>query len=291
MLFLVSTINTQYLEVTPIQVKNGYLIFQTGLIDLPISHEYHYLSINLTKTENTYEELIKQAQHFNNSPQIQYLVEKLNREMNGLRIVRRTKRGLVNFMGTIYKYLFGTLDQEDKEELQQQIADISKNNVQISELNHVIEVINQVIELTNHLNNNFEGEQMINLIIFKLQQFSEYIEDIELGLQLTRLGIFNSKLLKHDSLIHVNSEQLFNIKTSAWLKSDTNEILILSHIPREITKTPVFKIIPYPDGKNNILTETIRDKYFSHNNQTYAARSQSLVVNKCITGILNQDPT
>jgi len=32
-------------------------------------------------------------------------------------------------MGTIYKYLYGTLNQEDKDELQQQIADISKNNV------------------------------------------------------------------------------------------------------------------------------------------------------------------
>jgi len=35
--------------------------------------------------------------------QIQYLVEKLNREMNGIRIVKRSKRGLVNLMGTIYK--------------------------------------------------------------------------------------------------------------------------------------------------------------------------------------------
>jgi len=93
---------------------------------------------------------------------------------------------------------------------------------------------NQGLELTNHLNNNFEGEQMINLIIFNLQQFTEYIEDIELSLQLTRLGIFNPKLLKHDLLTHVNSEKLLYVKTSAWLKSDTNEILIISHIPRKI---------------------------------------------------------
>jgi len=110
--------------------------------------------------------------------------------------------------------------------------------------------------LTNYLKNNFEVEQMINLIIFnleQLEQFTEYIEDIELSLQLTRLGIFNPKLLKHDLLTHVNSEKLLYVKTSAWLKSDTNEILIISHIPREITKTPVFIIIPYPDKKSNIL--------------------------------------
>jgi len=37
--------------------------------------------------------------------------------MNGLKIVRRNKRGLANFVGTAYKYLFGTLDNNDKEEL------------------------------------------------------------------------------------------------------------------------------------------------------------------------------
>lgn len=114
---------------------------------------------------------------------------------------------------------------------------------------------------------------MLALIIFNLQ-FTDNIEDIELGLQLTRLGIFNPKLLKHDYLTHVNSEKLLNIKTSAWLKSDTNEILIISHISRNILviKTLVFEIIPYPDGQNNILTETMHDKYFSHNYQTYTVK-------------------
>lgn len=58
--------------------------------------------------------------------------------MNGIRIAKRSKRGLANFMESFYKYLFGTLDQEDKEELQQKISDISKNNVQVSELKHYL---------------------------------------------------------------------------------------------------------------------------------------------------------
>jgi len=51
--------------------------------------------------------------------QIKYLTEKLQREMNGLKIVRRHKRGLANFVGTAYKYLFGILDNNDKEELEE----------------------------------------------------------------------------------------------------------------------------------------------------------------------------
>ena len=39
--------------------------------------------------------------------------------MNGIKIINRHKRGLVNAMGSMYKYLFGTLDQDDKEELEE----------------------------------------------------------------------------------------------------------------------------------------------------------------------------
>jgi len=42
----------------------------------------------------------------------------------------------------------------------------------------------------------------------------------------------------------MNPEKLLRIKTSTWLKTDTNQILIISHIPSEIVKSPVFEIIP-----------------------------------------------
>jgi len=94
----------QSLEVNPIQAKNGYLIFNTGSISLPTNYEYHYLFVNITKTKQTYNNLIKQSEEHEILPQVQYLVETLKREMNGIRIAKRSKRGLANFMGTMYKY-------------------------------------------------------------------------------------------------------------------------------------------------------------------------------------------
>lgn len=275
----------------PIQAKNGYLIFKTGSINIPINYEYHYLSVNLTKTEQTFANLIKQAEEYGTIAQIQYLTEKLDREMNGIRIIKRNKRGLINIIGTAYKYLFGTLDQNDKEELEQKIYDLSQHSIQINELNEVIEVVNRGIEVINHLSAISEGDRRLELLVFNLQQFTEYIEDIELGMQLTRLGIFNPKLLRHDPLSHVNSEKLLNIKTSTWLKSDANEILIISHIPRDIIKTALFNIVPYPDKDNNILIENVNDKYYIQDNQVYKQNSGKPIINKCITGILNQIPT
>jgi len=86
-------------------------------------------------------------------------------------------------------------------------------------------------------------------------------------------------------------KKILNIKTSTWLKTTTYEILIISHIPREIINTPIFEIVPYPDANRNILTEIIHDKYFIQNNKVYSEKTQDLVMNKCITGILNQDTT
>nr|AAC33319.1 envelope protein [Drosophila virilis] len=140
----------------------------------------------------------------------------------------------------------------------------------------------------NELDQEKQKGKKLDILIFNLQHFTEYIEDIEMGMQLTRLGIFNPKLLKHDYLLHVNSEKLLNTKTSTWFKSDTNEILIISHIPREIIKSPVFEIIPYPDENNNILTEIAHEKYFTQDKKVYSRETKKLINNKCLTGILNQ---
>lgn len=55
--------------------------------------------------------------------------------MNGIRLTKCSKRGLVNIIDTTYKYLFGTLD---KEELELKIHNLSENSVQTNELNEVI---------------------------------------------------------------------------------------------------------------------------------------------------------
>jgi len=36
---------------------------------------------------------------------------------------------------------------------------------------------------------------------------------------------------------------MLKIKTSTWIKTDTNEILIISHVPSEVTKVPIFQIV------------------------------------------------
>jgi len=110
-------------------------------------------------------------------------------------------------------------------------------------------------------------------------------------MQRTRLGLFYPRLLKHDYLKNMSPEKLLKIKTSTWLKANTNEILIISHIPSEIVKSPVFESIPYPDENNNILTENILYKYFLYEDKIFNKEVGNIVIDDCINVRIRQEST
>jgi len=78
-------------------------------------------------------------------------------------------------------------------------------------------------------------------------------------------------------LTNNNSEILLNIKTLTWLRSDSNEILIISHIPREIKKLPVYEILPCPDENIKILQDNTQNKYYVYRNSLYNKETKNLL--------------
>jgi len=60
---------------------------------------HHCLTINVKQIEEKYINLIKESWKFKYKTQINFLVEKIKREMNGIRITNRNKRGLLNLEG------------------------------------------------------------------------------------------------------------------------------------------------------------------------------------------------
>jgi len=64
--------------------------------------------------------------------------------------------------------------------------------------------------LTNYENN----RNSIDTLLYELMLFIEYIEDIEMGMQLSRLGHFNPKLLNYNKLESIDSKK----KTNYYLK-------------------------------------------------------------------------
>jgi len=115
---------------------------------------------------------LKEANKFYDVIQIRYLVEKLKREINGIKIAKRSKRGLFNIIGSVFKYLFRALDQDDKDEMKQKITNL-EGKAQNTNLNMIIDVINNGIEVINKLKEDREREQQASYLIFNLQHFTE----------------------------------------------------------------------------------------------------------------------
>lgn len=87
-----------------------------------------------------------------------------------------------------------------------------------------------------------------------------------MGMQLSRLRLFNPKLLNYDRLEHVDSSNILQIKTSTWIK--TNQILIITHIP--IKQKTVHTInIPYPDSNSYQLDHNEKDTYYEEHAKIY----------------------
>lgn len=69
------------------------------------------------------------------------------------------------------------------------------------------------------------------------------------------------------------------------------DILIISHIPNEIIKTPVYEIVPFPDEFYNILMENTFDKFCIYEDKVFNKNTDQIIFDKCIFGIIKQEPT
>lgn len=150
------------------------------------------------------------------------------RELNAITLhqTNRQKRGLINIMGSAFKYLFGTLDNNDRIQIHNQLESVTKNSINIHEMSDIIQLINSNMQKIKEFEDEHNNKEQM---LYELIQFTEYIEDIAMGMQLSRLGLFNPKLLNYDKLENVDSSNILQTKTSTWI--NTNQLLIIAHIP------------------------------------------------------------
>lgn len=239
---------------------------------MPSAYEHHCLRINLTGINSITDHFSQSIANYNNVPHIQLLYKKLLRELNGinLRQGNRQKRGLFNKIGSAYKYLFGTLDDNDRVEIQKHLEALGTNSVKLHELNDVMQLINKEMQKIVE----FEIHRIsIDTLVHELLQFTEYIEDIEMGMQLSRLGLFNPKLLNYDKLENVNAKNILSIKTSTWINYKDNLLLITSHIPTNQEVINTVKIIPYPDHNGYQLNHTNTLSYFEKDGKVFTSEN------------------
>lgn len=269
------------IQINNLDTDHGYLIFSDKPLELPTEFEHHCLRINITEIDKANNLFRKHLSNYTKSPHLKYLYGKLQRQLNGLTLhgESRQKRGLINAVGSMFKFLFGTLDDDDRVKFQGQLENMGKNSIQLHEMNNVINQINENMEKMERNRNMYDS------FTYELMQFIEYVEDVEMGMQLSRLGLFNPKWLNYDKLDNVNNRNILLVKTSTWINHQDNIILIISHIPINFKTFNTLKIIPYPDHNGYQLDYTSTTSYFELDNKIYT-RENIQIDDECISKIL-----
>ena len=247
---------------------------------------------------------------------LQTIIDNLNNRVSTLLILTsksRNKRGLMNFVGSGLKYLFGTMNDADATLISETIDNIynhSSNTVLLLKTETTL-VKNMVLNFTNFQNqynsdiaklNNFTKD--INLLItrenfnnlvlenifhlkFNLEHANTFIEHIENSLQSDKTNFISPYLVTPHNLIKsmekltvsTGKTSIFDIKIENYhLFMKLSDIQLFLHNNKLVYKisTPIPNVIEYDIVKLSAIPVSGYTKYWIYANllETYIAVSR-----------------
>ncbi|XP_037911948.1 uncharacterized protein LOC119652083 [Hermetia illucens] len=205
----------------------------------------------------------------------------------------RQKRGLFNFIGTGYKLLFGVLDNDDLEEINEHLTIIDANNHNLIEslnkqvkintvfqdnlnkiTNNIKETNNLFNILANETNNNLKQMNKIILNIqinHNLDRIKDEIEIIIDNLNSAKNNLMTRSLLTMEKIEenNISFEEIKEITLSVLVKQ--NSIIFIINVP--IFTAPLLsyyvRLIPNTQYETLNVKETIavsyNNEYFEYN--------------------------
>lgn len=203
----------------------------------------------------------------------------------------RSKRGLVNAVGTLSNWLFGTMDDKDRIEIQKHLNTVDKNN------HNLIINSQKQIRINEHFNNTFKQIKNIiesdrNIILsefnkikkmnqpiiennlycdqlFKIQMIKDKIEHIQDNVASARYGMLHPNILTDDEIkeyeIDINKLQYIKLGIA---KFEHNLLIFAIKIPKTFSKVQLKTLIPIPNKEYNEIDFPI-EIIFEYNNLTY----------------------
>ncbi|CAD7085464.1 unnamed protein product [Hermetia illucens] len=226
---------------------------------------------------NSLEATIKSIKTDSNKDLALLQIENIKNSVKTL-IPRRFKRGLINLGGTALNWIFGTMDNDDRQDIQNHLNVIDTNNHNIIEQTNrqvkindkfnktfnllkdaieldrkrIIEKFNQIHRLEeNHSTQNLILEQMIRLDIIKRQ-----VENIQDNIVSAQANIFHPSILTDEEIktYDIDFHKLHNIKLGV-AKFVNNSIIIAIKIPIETLKLKKKLIFPIANSNNKQIDE------------------------------------
>lgn len=289
------------LSVEKIETDNGYTIIKEYEKLIPKTYNYSLHIIDLEPIEMTILEL-KNSIHeiISNLTEIscRQLLEELDFLLTKLLTLKTGhhsihKRGLINFLGTISKWISGTMDDEDRQIINEHLETIDSNT------GNIVSNINQQIKINNNLNDTIyklyhaieddrrtiqnlitikDNQTLTKLILLdlrmKIHEIDRLINDLQDNIIFTNLNIIHPSLLNHKEIIEykIDINKLKNLRVG-FTKTDTNKLIFLIKIPYKMTRINKKSIIPLSNEKdckiiNSEIIETleINNHYYKFDN-------------------------
>lgn len=186
-------------------------------------------------------------------------------------IPHRHTRGLINIAGTVMKWVYGSMDDDDRQNIEEHLRIVGENNHNlIEQSNHQVFVndhfnitfamIKKIIEtdrtviLKQFDNVKTENMKLINKIRYiellsQIRIIKDNVEQIQNNIASSRLGIMGNNILTNDEISRYDLEKLRNIKLST-AKYEDNKIVFAIKIPSEIIVTKKYLITALNDENN-----------------------------------------
>lgn len=281
-------------EITPLQTEIGFIPIEVSQVEIVNNTKIVLHLINpaeilelISQMEQNIKTITREDK-YELDIEIQTLRSKIGSITPNTRI--RQKRGLLNIGGTVQKWLFGVMDDSDRQNILQHLINHQENNHQIiNTINQQINIndniqksINNLKEtiiddrekITNTLNNiNTYNNELRNEILYhdqiiKLKFLNDKIDIILDSIASARYKLFHPSILTNEELSKYSID-FYKIKL---IKMDVmiheGNIVIAIKIPIDIITTKIIRIIPITNSNNEKIDAEI-EEIININNKTY----------------------
>lgn len=247
---------TQKIQIQNLKTNPGILPFKLGSTRIKVaSHTFlHYINLDplqtqITSITNHYyqlEHVINNSNPIYRPPlygaykHLEYEVKIVTRKIYSLLPENRAKRGLINPLGSLVKFISGNLDQEDAKEIHDSISQLETNQ------NKIVRKINKQLSITSKLMENIN--ETMTTVTSNQKSIANRVENLRETLNQTTFNyvhfleiheILNQIKLNLDSLLNFLSETE-NAISFAHLKTLHHSIITpndLKEIVKDLQKT------------------------------------------------------
>lgn len=286
----------------PIMETNGYIEINNSNSSIPIESDLilHYMDVK--ETTDILLEMRNDLNTLNTNEQI-FIKNEIDTLLSKLKTItpnNRQKRGLINLVGNAWKYLFGTMDNTDQEDITNHFNTVDTN------IHNSITNLNQQIKINDHLNKTIllirdtlaqnqknsmhfmEGLHKSVRDILKrtiyleslliLTTIRNHIEHIQNYITTAQNGISDASILTKQEIedYEINISKIKYLRTAILEKN--NELIFVIKIPKTFQYVQIITIIPMPYLNKEI--EAGIENTFIYNNETFTYKENNYI-NEC----------